>query len=79
MRFPRSESLGHVRNEEGDLLHLYFYGEDEGAAVVTGPIPENTGRMVAVAEVHREPATDAADARCKLDAVLRRRGGFSKA
>ena len=54
MQFPSSESLGYVRNVEGALFHLHFYGENEGAAVVTGPIPENTGRLVPVAEFHRE-------------------------
>jgi len=78
MQFPPSESLGHVRNRDGALFHLHFYGEDEGAAAITGPIPENTGRMELVSEVYREPATDAADARAKIAVALRQIGGFSK-
>ncbi len=78
MLFPRSESLGHVRNNADALFHLHFYGEDEGAAVITGPIPENTGRLE-FAEVYRESALDAADARAKLALTLPRIGGLSNA
>jgi len=63
MNYPKSEHLGMSTSPDGAEYSLHFYGENEGAAVVTGPIPRNAGRLVRVAEVHREPATDAADAR----------------
>ena len=71
MKFPASKHLGHVLSPTGATYSLHFYGEDEGAAVVAGPVPFGGGKLVAIPEVHREPATNADDARAKLTAWRR--------
>ena len=74
MKFAKSELLGIARAENGWLYDLDFFGEDEGAAVVSGPKPLLDGVMTQVPEVHRESATNAADARAKLETWVHERG-----
>ena len=74
MKFPKSEFLGTTRSPDGHIYSMRFHGENEGAAVITGPVPSNEGRMVQVPEVCREDAKDADDARAKLAAWRRARG-----
>ena len=74
MKFPKSEPLGMTKSPDGQSYSLHFRGENEGAATITGPVPTFEGKLVAVPEVHREPATDPADARIKLTAWIRAQG-----
>lgn len=74
MKFPKSEHLGVAQTSDGKRYTLTFYGEDEGAAVVSGPSPEPGDGIVEVPEIHREPAADATEARAKLAAWTRTRG-----
>jgi hypothetical protein len=67
----KGQCLGYVTGPDGNSYSLDFYGGRENAAVITGPLPVGAGRTVEIPEVHREPATDAADARLKLAAWLR--------
>ena len=73
MRYAASETLGTVTGPDGKHYDLEFYGEDEGAAVVSGPlrIGGSGGLAVEGAEVHREPASSPEDARTKLKAWMR--------
>ena len=73
-KFPDSQALGLVRGSDGMNYTLHFYGENEGAAVITGPSAPTSLRLREVPEVHREPASDATDARTKLDAWRRTNG-----
>jgi hypothetical protein len=52
---------------------MHFFGENEGAAVITGPSPEG-GSFEEVPEVYRENATDPDDAQRKLDKWRSERG-----
>jgi hypothetical protein len=72
--FPPSEHLGHARNIGRVLFSLKFYGEGEGAAVILGPVPENTGRPRPVSEFYREAAVSPDDARVKLRSAMRQLG-----
>jgi hypothetical protein len=74
MKFPKSEPLGVTKSPDGQSYSLHFCGENEGAATITGPVPTFEGKLVAVPEVHREPATDPVDARTKLAAWIRAKG-----
>jgi hypothetical protein len=74
MRYPPSEQIGLRTAPDGSDYNLRFYGENEGAAVITGPIRRNVGRMVEVPEIHREHASDAADARRKLESWCNAQG-----
>lgn len=75
MKFPKSEVLESFRAPNGKEYTCWFYGEDEGAAVITGPTPPPTGSgFREVAEIHREPATDKDDAKQKLRAWRRANG-----
>lgn len=58
MKYPKSEQLGWVKGPDGGSYALHFYGENEGAAVITGPSVVGGGTMREVPEVHREPAQD---------------------
>lgn len=71
---PKSERLGDAVGVDGKNYSLDFYGEGEAAAVVVGPLHFNTGKLERLYEQHREPATDAADARAKLAVWLREAG-----
>ena len=66
MNYPKSEHLGFTKGPDDKWYGLHFYGENEGAAVITGPSPEPGEGLRQVPEVHREPAVDAADAGRKL-------------
>jgi hypothetical protein len=74
MKFPQTKTLGWVKGLDGEKYTLTFYGENEGAAVITGPLLVGGGEMRKVPEVHREPAHDPVDARTKLDAWRRAQG-----
>jgi hypothetical protein len=74
VKYPKSESMSTVKGPDGRDYRLAFYGENEGAAVVCGPVPPSTGRLYETPEVHREPAADADDARTKLAAWLHTAG-----
>lgn len=74
MKYDASKEIGRNVAPDGEEYTLEFYGEDEGAAVVTGPVPKNQTRLTESPEVHREPATSAADAEMKLRAWVRERG-----
>jgi len=71
MKYPPSKNLGTIE-KDGRTYTLHFFGENEGAAVVTIPNgqPVPGGGMVETREVHREGAKDADDARAKLTARL---------
>lgn len=73
MKFPESERVGTATASDGSVYVLDFYGEDEGAAVVTGPSQVGAG-MVEMPEIHREDASSADDARAKLTAWSRAKG-----
>jgi hypothetical protein len=60
--YPKTERLGLVTGPDRRDYSLYFYGENEGAAVVTGPSPIDPGEMALVPEVHRTYARDEHDA-----------------
>lgn len=75
MRFPDSMLLGLAKAPDGSLYNLDFYGENEGAAVVTGPKPPpNSMVMAHVPEVYREDADGPADAWVKLMNWIATRG-----
>lgn len=74
MKYAKSEHLGHARDAEARLYSLHFYGENEGAAVITGPVPVNTSKLEAIPEVHREPAVNVDEACEKLGAWIAARG-----
>ncbi len=74
MKFPESEGLGFATGADGKRYHMDFYGEDEGAAVIIGPVESNTGVLNEYPEVHREDATDADDAFAKLSAWMKTNG-----
>ena len=76
MKHANSEFLSKVTGPDGRDYHLHFYGEDEGAAVLVGPVsPPNTpGGLREVSEVHRQHAGSAAEARAKLRDWLRASG-----
>ena len=74
-RFPRSEYLALIKGPDGQNYSCHFYGENEGAAVITGPIPVGGDRLHRVPEVHREPASDPQDAAKKLN-VWRKANGW---
>lgn len=75
MRYTSSQYLNTVTFSDGHRYSLHFYGENEGAAVIVGPLaPMNTRDMVAVPEVHRESANDPDESRVKLAAVVEARG-----
>jgi hypothetical protein len=76
--YPKSENLGDVVGPDGESYTLHFYGENEGAAVILGPRHFNTGKLERLLEPHREPATDADDARAKLVAWMRDAGWATK-
>jgi hypothetical protein len=63
-----------TKSHDGQSYSLHFCGENEGAATITGPVPTFEGKLVAVPEVHREPATDPADALTKLAAWISAKG-----
>lgn len=71
MKFPESQRLGLVQGPDGLSYSLHFFGENEGAAVIVGPIVH---ALEEVPEIHREPASDAKDARAKLEAWRRANG-----
>lgn len=73
MRYPKSERLGHVVDPNGEFYSLHFRGEEDGCAVILGPMPL-ARRMASLPEVHREPASDPVDARIKLSAWCVPRG-----
>jgi len=77
-KYPQSEHLGRVAGPDGRLYSQHFYGEDEGAAVITGPSPIAglMGRLYEVPELYREPAESADDAREKLR-LWRRANGWN--
>lgn len=68
MKYPPSERIGTAHDPEGRSYSMEFYGENEGAAVINGPVPMNTGRLDPVPEVHREGAAAADEARDRLHA-----------
>jgi hypothetical protein len=39
MTYPDSQNLGLTTSPDGSIYSLHFYGEEEGAAVVTGTLP----------------------------------------
>ena len=73
MRYPPTQNLGLAVGPDGRNYSLHFYGEDEGAAVITGPVPP-PGVLRAVSEVHREPVGSAAEAAAALLAWRRTEG-----
>jgi hypothetical protein len=66
MKYPPSERLGNVTAPDGKVYDLNFYGENEGAAVIGGPLRFDGGHLAEVPEVVRVPAESAEDAREKL-------------
>lgn len=74
MDYPASKHLGAASDPEGRTYNLEFYGENEGAAVVGGPIIFGGAELHHVPEVHREPAKDADEAREKLAAWTSAKG-----
>jgi hypothetical protein len=74
--YPNSVRLGDAVGPDGESYRLDFYGESEGAAVIVGPLHFNADKLEKTDEQHREPATDADDARTKL-AVWMREAGWS--
>jgi hypothetical protein len=72
MNFPDSKHhVGNATALDGQEYHLHFYGENEGAAVMTGPTDASTGELK---EVHREDAKDAPEAYAKLAAWAKGKG-----
>jgi hypothetical protein len=74
MRYPKREVLESFRLSDGKEFTCWFYGENEGAAVITGPTPPPGSGMKQVSERCREDATDPEDARRKLRAWRREHG-----
>jgi hypothetical protein len=73
--FPRSEDLGRSRGVNGEDFALDFYGEDEGAAVVSVPDPTHNGiGMTPMIEVFRAPAADTDEARRVIAAFAEANG-----
>lgn len=75
MKYPKSVYLGSTSGPDGQRYRLDFYGEDEGAAVVSGPTMTGSHGMTKLGEVHREPAATADEARAKLNAWIGRTSG----
>ncbi len=66
MKYPASERVGMATAPDGGHYALDFHGEDEGAAVVSGPVPSGQIGSRELPEVYRVLAISAEDARAQL-------------
>ena len=74
-KFPKSENLGIVAEKDGVAYSAHFYGENEGAAVISIPDPQPTAPgMTLRREVYRGDAGNSDEARAKSLAWLEAKG-----
>jgi hypothetical protein len=81
MKYLDDELLGTVTGPDGKKYEAEFYGQNERAAVISGPfrtvgVSGGVGLLQEMPEVCRLPAVSPADARQKLGAWMRE-GGWS--
>jgi hypothetical protein len=74
MMYPPTEHLGFVHGPGGYYYSQHFYGENEGAAVIIGPSPMAGTQLQPGHEVYRVQATNANEARFKLEQWRRSAG-----